>query len=1059
MANFVGAIENFNPYIQQIPTEAYTKVGMFKEQQYEAGVQKVQETVDHIAGLDIANEGGRQYLRGRIDELTQSLNKYSTVDFSNKNNVTQLVGLAKPLMQDENIINDVINTGVYRKWAKDAGDAYKGGKMELGQYVRESADASTWLNSQSAGSNYTGRKTPNLSTKKQVVDRIVKIKKDGFEKNEYVYDTNYDPLRPYYIKSTNKFYSEADFNNFISEAVLDTKDREMLMNEHWYENQGVPVEALQQADIAMYQGKINANNARIEEMINDPKLYTGDKKIETEAKIRDLRLYNKQLADGKIKFLQELNLADPQSRDVFHRDIAEARFVSSMGILMDEVKKEEFQKNEQWFEDYKAAVEAAKSTKTNATGAKTKTVEERINEVAVVTPVDPNAPKTEVSLNVMQRGWQKKNDEINMAMNGLIGKLQENGVDVNQFIAGWDQVQVGSKAGASMSVPRFKNEEAKNKFYGLVAGLNFAYTKESEDGHTDNKSFTKWIKDNFTGYKDEDPNSKFTFGDKIVSDAMNTMKGVTALLPRLEQIFADKGVTRTLAAIDQSLKNKKDMANAYREAMLKSGSLSADEQKYIRNIPDDELMDNRYFFDKEKETLRFGKGKKPIYSYEQESDGTFSIYQNVLEDPDNKIVLGSHDLPMYSAKNMKTAFGERVVSQKNRLAGGFKSADEAQDAYNDEGQLTLKAGISEKSFKKAEEYVKKTYSYIQENINSTAQNLKEDKPRYEAFVSGIKTFMNSSLLQAGKGDMQINGVGDVTGLTGITDIEVDTFSIQNTEDVFNPNPVVNVTFKATNTKDKDPKTLQYSGSISLKSFLATNPNYREPGYAQYFAPMMYAEKDAYERIKSAVNPLEGSEASYANRGNIEPVYNRIGQQGTSEFAVDDPQGTTASGNSKFGQQVQWESIPIEKDGKQTMVSYQVVSLGQNTTLGNIKNKDGNTYAPGAFYIKMKVPTSNGGSKVIFLKRPTGESYSFNSPSLAHYTLRDLIFNNPDLQMDETDNATGEVNWFTTNPNTIRGIFNSQLSYNGFSKLETVKLKDALGKEIQKQQAKELQFAR
>src|SRR5690606_29674989 len=109
MANFVGAITEFNPYIQQIPTEAYTKVGMFKEQMYEAGVAKVQDSIDKIAGLDIANEGGKQYLRARVDELTKSLNKYAMVDFSNPNNVSQLVSLARPLYQDKNIVNDVIN--------------------------------------------------------------------------------------------------------------------------------------------------------------------------------------------------------------------------------------------------------------------------------------------------------------------------------------------------------------------------------------------------------------------------------------------------------------------------------------------------------------------------------------------------------------------------------------------------------------------------------------------------------------------------------------------------------------------------------------------------------------------------------------------------------------------------------------------------------------------------------------------------------------------------------------------------------------------------------------
>ena len=219
---------------------------------------------------------------------------------------------------------------------------------------------------------------------------------------------------------------------------------------------------------------------------------------------------------------------------------------------------------------------------------------------------------------------------------------------------------------------------------------------------------------------------------------------------------------------------------------------------------------------------------------------------------------------------------------------------------------------------------------------------------------------------------------------------------------------------------------------------------------------LYAQKDAFARIKATVNPLEGSEASYSNRNDINPTYNRTNQQGKSEFAKDDPLNekgepeTNASGSTQYGNEIQWETIPIEKDGKQTMVSYQVVSLGQNTNLGNIKNKDGNNYAPGAFYVKLKVPTSSGKPQVIFLKKPNGDSYSFSNASSAHYTLN-LILNSPDIRMDEVDSKTGDVNYFTIDPSTIRGIFNSQLAYNGFSKIETIKLKDAIGKEITKQQ--------
>lgn len=1060
MASFIGALESYNPYVQQIPTDAYVKVGMFKEQEYQAGVKRVQDTIDNIAGLDIANEGGRQYLRARVDELTKSLNKYSAIDFSNVNNVSQLVGLAKPLYQDDNIVTDVINTGIYRKWAKDAGEAFKNNRMQTGQYFREMTDANVWLNSKSAGSSYTGRQAPNTATKKELLDRIVKYKKDGVDMNEFVYDIKYSKDTPYYVKSTNKYYSEADFNNFVADAVMSDKDREMLMNEHWYENQGVPTEVLQKQDLQMYQDKINANIKRIDEIKNDPLLYAGDRKAESQAVIDDLTNYNKQLSEGKVKFLQELNLNDPTSRDVFHRDLAETRFQNSLGILRNQVQKEELQKNEQWFLEKKGEIDAALESLKNAGGKGTgtgtgtektkKTLDENINEVAVYTPAEGDAPKTQVTLSVIQSGWNVKQQEVNSAMNTLIGKLGENGVNVNEYVAGWDQVQDPNHAGASIQVPRFKDEGAKTKFYNLVAGLNYAYTKEAEDGHIDNQSFTKWVKENFAGYKDDDPNSKFTLNDKVVNDALNTLKGTTALLPRLEKLFTDKGVVRTLAQIDEALKDKKDMANVYREALMKSNALSAEEMKFVRGASDDDLLSGNYNLDRSADEKRLGPGKRVRYrvgnaaGYDgnsgqgQESDGTYSIYRDIYETKET----GSGDF---------VDFGPVKESQK--IIGGYQNYTEALKDIS-RGTLSSKgAGISKEAYKRADEYIKQTYSFIQENLNSTAQNMKDDKPRYEAFKSGMSTFLSASLGKANKNDIDVLGVKDLSKLTGIKDIEVNTFSVTNTEDIFNPNPKVNITFTATDTDQKDPKPIQYTANVSLRSFLATNPDYKSPGYAQYFGPVLYAQKDAYARLKATVNPLEGSEGSYAsgdrqykskeNPGNIEPVYNYQKQGGGSGFIYD---------NGTYGGDVQWETIPIEKDGKQTMVSYQVVSLGQNTALGNIKTKDGQTYAPGAFYIKLRVPTSTGKSQVIFLKKPNGDSYAFNNASAAHYTLRELILNSPSIGLDEID-SKGEVNYFTTDPSTLRGIFNSQLAYNGYSKIEPVKLKDALGKEITKQQIK------
>ena len=56
MASFTDQVPQFNPYISQLPVEAMVKVGMQKQAQYDAGVQKVQQYIDNVAGLDVSDK-------------------------------------------------------------------------------------------------------------------------------------------------------------------------------------------------------------------------------------------------------------------------------------------------------------------------------------------------------------------------------------------------------------------------------------------------------------------------------------------------------------------------------------------------------------------------------------------------------------------------------------------------------------------------------------------------------------------------------------------------------------------------------------------------------------------------------------------------------------------------------------------------------------------------------------------------------------------------------------------------------------------------------------------
>ena len=67
MASFTDQISQFNPYIQQLPIDAMVKVGMYKQQQYDQGVQKIQSYVDNIAGMDLYRPQDKAYLQSKLN--------------------------------------------------------------------------------------------------------------------------------------------------------------------------------------------------------------------------------------------------------------------------------------------------------------------------------------------------------------------------------------------------------------------------------------------------------------------------------------------------------------------------------------------------------------------------------------------------------------------------------------------------------------------------------------------------------------------------------------------------------------------------------------------------------------------------------------------------------------------------------------------------------------------------------------------------------------------------------------------------------------------------------
>ena len=115
MASYTDTIPTFNPYVKQLPIEAMAEVGMYKQQKYDEGIQKIQTNIDNIAGLDVVRDVDKAYLQSKLNQLGNNLTTVAAGDFSNFQLVNSVNGMTNQISKDPNIVNAIASAKTYRK--------------------------------------------------------------------------------------------------------------------------------------------------------------------------------------------------------------------------------------------------------------------------------------------------------------------------------------------------------------------------------------------------------------------------------------------------------------------------------------------------------------------------------------------------------------------------------------------------------------------------------------------------------------------------------------------------------------------------------------------------------------------------------------------------------------------------------------------------------------------------------------------------------------------------------------------------------------------------------
>jgi YD repeat-containing protein len=122
------------------------KAGLYKQQRYEEGVQKIQDSIDNIAGLDVIRDIDKQYLQSKLNALGGQLADFAASDFSNFQLVNSVNGMTKQLASDPVILNAVGSSSAYRKQLESMQKIDADGKgSDSNRFIFNEA-VNSWLN-------------------------------------------------------------------------------------------------------------------------------------------------------------------------------------------------------------------------------------------------------------------------------------------------------------------------------------------------------------------------------------------------------------------------------------------------------------------------------------------------------------------------------------------------------------------------------------------------------------------------------------------------------------------------------------------------------------------------------------------------------------------------------------------------------------------------------------------------------------------------------------------------------------------------------------------------
>lgn len=366
----------FNPYIQQQPVEALTMVGIEKQRRYDEGVQRIQSSVDRIAGLDIARDVDKQYLQNKLTDLGDKLKFVAAGDFSDYQLVNAVTGMTSKVGKDENIQNAVISTARYRNEVQRMETDREEGILDPSNEFFFNKQADQWFNNPNVGTSFKGKYIPHFDVFGFAKETFDAVKPDEMSFDQiFELDENGKPVKDengnlrystYMTRLEEKGIFPHKVKQTLAQIFSDPRVSQQLNISGQYEYRGLDEQALgimldgQRVNIlAGYDEEINR------QLLEKGVAKTTEEKEEIQRNIDKLKSQKSQTNQSYISYIQQAKDNPDGVRSYLYKNDVENRYTTMFGHtetsrkIMDSppyqqmfAEQKEINMNNRWYQDY-----------------------------------------------------------------------------------------------------------------------------------------------------------------------------------------------------------------------------------------------------------------------------------------------------------------------------------------------------------------------------------------------------------------------------------------------------------------------------------------------------------------------------------------------------------------------------------------------------------------------------------------------------------------------------------------------------------------------------------